>query len=82
MNSLHICKASTIQKYIKIICGILNSHNGMFCTYMHIQIKNKLRDIINMFKIVIGLPNICRVINGTQNFLGKKAIFTYHTVGF
>jgi hypothetical protein len=72
MNALYGWGASTIWKYIKIICGILSSRDGLFNTYIHAPIGNKLQDIINIFKDVTRLPNICGTINDAHIPLTRR----------
>ena len=72
MDVLYGCEASTIQKYTKIICRILNSHEGLFSKYILVPTGNRLQDIIDMFKDVTRFSNICGAINGTHIPLTRK----------
>ena len=67
MNDLYRCGAFTIYKYTDIVCGVLSSRDrGLFTTYIHTPIGNRLHDIMERFRNSTGLPNICEAINGTH----------------
>lgn len=72
MDVLYGCGASTIRKYTKIICRILSSREGLFTTYIHAPTGDRLQDIIDMFRDVTGLPNICGSIDGTHIPLTRR----------
>jgi hypothetical protein len=72
MDALYGCGASTIWKYIKIICGILSNRQGFFSIYIHAPNGDRLHDIINMFMDVIGLPNIRGAIDDTHIPLTRR----------
>ena len=65
MDVLYECGFSTIRKYTKIICRFLSNHEGLFSIYIHAPIENRPYDIIDIFRDVTGLPNICEAIYGT-----------------
>ena len=65
MNDLYGCGASTIRKYIDIVCGVLSSWDrGLFTTYMHTPTGDRLHDIMERFRNSTGLLNICGAIDG------------------
>ena len=65
INDLYKCGASTIHKYTDIVCGVLSSRNqGLFTTYIHTPIGNRLHDIMERFRNSTQLPNICGAIDG------------------
>ena len=73
MNDLYGCGASTIRKYIDIVCGVLSSHDrGLFITYIHTPTRDRLLDIMKRFRNSMGLPNICGAIDGTHIPLARR----------
>jgi len=56
--------ASTIKKYVDIICDMLTDGDKLFSHYISIPSRNRLLSIILNFKETTGLPNICGTIDG------------------
>lgn len=55
--------ASTIKKYICIVCDILTHRKKLFSHCISILMGNQLQSIIKEFEELSGLSNICRVID-------------------
>jgi hypothetical protein len=68
--------ASTIRKYVDIVYNVLMDKDNLFNKYISIPSGQHLKDIIACFENLIGIPNICGVIDGTHiplaNFPSKK----------
>ena len=58
--------ASTIRKYVDIVCDILTDRNKLFSHCISIPSEARLQSIILDFKELTGLPNICGAIDGTH----------------
>ena len=58
--------ASTIRKYVDIVCDILTDTDKLFSHYISIPSGDRLLSIISNFEDITGLPNICRTIDGTH----------------
>jgi hypothetical protein len=58
--------ASTLRKYIDILCDILIDRNKLFSTCISIPSRDRLQAIIEDFKDITSLSNICSAINGTH----------------
>ncbi len=71
--------ASTIRKYVDIVCDTLCDKNTLFNKYINIPSNDYLQKIIDCFHDLIGLLNICGAINGIHipltSFLNKKMTF-------
>ena len=73
MNDLYRCGASTIHKYTNRVCRVLSSRDrGLFTTYIHTPIGDRLHDIMERFRNSTGLPNICGAIDGTHIPLARR----------
>ena len=59
-------EASTIRKYVDIVCDILIDREKLFSHYIAIPSGDRLHRIINDFEELIGLSNICGAIDGTH----------------
>ena len=57
-------EASTIRKYVDIVCNILTNREKLFSHYIVIPSGDRLHGIINDFEELISLPNIYGAING------------------
>jgi hypothetical protein len=58
--------ASTLRKYIDILCNILNDRDKLFSTCISNPSRDRLQAIIEDFRDITGLPNICGAIDGTH----------------
>jgi hypothetical protein len=58
--------ASTIRKYVDIVCDILTDKDKLFSHCISIPSEARLQGIILDFKKLTGLPNICGAIDGTH----------------
>jgi len=58
--------ASTIRKYVDIVCDILTKKEKLFSHYISIPSEDRLLNIISGFEELTGLPNICKAIDGTH----------------
>ncbi len=56
--------ASTIKKYVDIVCDVLIDKDNLFGKYTTILSGQHLKDIIARFENLIGIPNICGTIDG------------------
>jgi len=56
--------ASTIKKYVDIVCSVLIDKDNLFGKYTTILLGQHLKDIIVHFENLIGIPNICGTIDG------------------
>ena len=56
--------ASTIRKYVDIVCDILTYREKLFSYYIVIPSGDHLQGIINDFEELTGLLNICGAIDG------------------
>jgi hypothetical protein len=66
MQDLYGCGASIIRKYTMRICRVLSSREGLFSVYIHTPTGDRLQDIIEKFRDITGVPNICGAIDGTH----------------
>ena len=57
---------STFRKYIDILCDILTNRNKLFSTCISIPSGDLLQAIIEDFRDIRGLSNICGAIDGTH----------------
>jgi hypothetical protein len=68
--------ASIIRKYVDIVYDVLIDKDKLFNKYISILLGQYLKDIITRFENLIGIPNICGVIDGTHiplaDFPSKK----------
>jgi len=64
--------ASTIRKYLDIVCGILTNKDKLFSQCISTPTKEHLLSIISDFEDIIGLPSICGAIDGTHILLAKN----------
>ena len=64
--------ASTIRKYVDIVCNILTDREKLFSQYIAIPSGDRLYMIINDFEELTGLPNICGAIDGTHIPLAER----------
>ncbi len=64
--------AIIIRKYTYIVCDVLSNGDKLFSVYIHIPIGDPLLNIIEQFHDIIGLQQICGVINGTHIPLSVK----------
>ncbi len=58
--------ASTIKKYVDIVCDVLINKDKLFNKYINIPLGQCLRDINLCFENLRGIPNIFGVINKTH----------------
>ena len=58
--------ASTIRKYVDIVCDILSNREKLFSHYIVIPNGDHLYGIINDFEELTALLNICGTIDGTH----------------
>ena len=61
--------ASTLKKYIDIVCDILTNRDKLFNTYISIPSGVWLQAIIEDFRDITGLPNIYSAIDGIHILL-------------
>ena len=64
--------ASTIRKYVEIVCDILTDREKLFSHYIVIPSGDHLHRIINDFEELTGLLNICGAIDGTHIPLAER----------
>jgi hypothetical protein len=77
MDSEHIqgrlqIAAFTLRKYIDIICNILANRNKLFSTCISIFSRDRLQAIIEDFRDITSLPNICGLINDMHILLADR----------
>ena len=72
INNLYGVGESTIRKYTKVVCGVLASWYRFYERYIHALTWHKLQEIIEKFKDVTGLPNVCGAIDGSHIPLFEK----------
>ena len=58
--------ASTIRKYVDIVCDILCDGDKLFSQFISIPTGDRLKDIISDFQDLTRMPNICGAIDGTH----------------
>jgi hypothetical protein len=56
--------ASTIRKYVDILCNVVIDKNKLFSKYINIPLGQCLKDIIACFENFTGALNICGAIDG------------------
>jgi len=68
--------ASTIRKYVDIVCDVLIDKDKLFNKYISIPSGQRLKDVIVHFENLTSIPNMCGTIDGTHillvNLLNKK----------
>ena len=64
--------ASTIRKYVDIICDIFINKEKLFSHYIAIPSEDHLQGIINDFEKLTSLPNICGAIDRTHIPLAER----------
>jgi hypothetical protein len=68
--------ASTIRKYVDIVCDVLIDKDKLFNKYISIPSGQRLKDVIVHFENLTSIPNMCGAIDGTHillaNLLNKK----------
>jgi hypothetical protein len=68
--------ASTLKKYVDIVCDVLIDKDKLFNKYIGFFSSQSLKDIITHFENLRCILNICGVIDGTHiplvNLLRKK----------
>ena len=64
--------ASTIRKYVDIVCDILTNREKLFSHYIAISSGDRLHRIINDFEKLTNLLNICGAIDGTYILLVER----------
>ena len=64
--------ASTIRKYVDIVCDILTNKDKLFSHCISTPSEARLHGIILDFKELTGLPNICGAIDGTHTISRKS----------
>jgi hypothetical protein len=57
---------------VDIVCDVICSKNKLFDKYTKTLIEDCLLHIIQQFENLIGLPNICGVIDGTHIPLAER----------
>jgi hypothetical protein len=72
MNALCDVGASTIKKYTYNVCDVLCNGDKLFSIYVHTPIGDWLLNILEQFCDIIGLQQICGVIDGTHIPLNVK----------
>jgi len=72
MNALYGVGASTIKKYTYIICDVLSNGDKLFSIYVRTPTWNWLLNIIELFRDIIGLQQICGLIDGMHILLSVK----------
>jgi hypothetical protein len=61
--------ASTIKKYVDIVCNLLIDKDKLFSRYINILSCQCLKDIIACFENLTCIPNICEVVGGIHILL-------------
>jgi len=61
--------ASTIKKYVDIVCDVLIEKDKFFSKYINIPSSQCLKDIIVCFENLMCTPNICEAIDGIHILL-------------
>jgi hypothetical protein len=72
MSALYGVAASTIRKYTYIVCDVLSNGDKLYSVYVHTHTWNRLLNIIEWFRDIIGLQQICGVIDGMHIPLSAK----------
>jgi hypothetical protein len=72
MNALYNVGAFIIKKYTYIVCDVLSNGDKLFSIYVHTPIRDRLLNIIEQFHDIIGMQQICGVIDGTHIPLNVK----------
>ncbi len=57
--------ASTIRKYVDIVCDVLIEKDKLFNKYINILLSQSSKDINACFENLTCIHNICGVIDGT-----------------
>ena len=74
MHNLYGCGESTIRKYTMIVCRALGTtEGGLFFQFIHTPQGDRLQNIIESFRYIIGLPNIASSIDGTYIPLSMRS---------
>ncbi len=66
MADLFNVKASTVKKYVDIVCDALCDKNKLFSRYISISCNDHIQKIIDHFHDLINMLNICGAIDGTH----------------
>jgi len=72
MSALYNVGAIIIRKYTYILCDVLSNNDKFFSIYVHIPVGDPFLNIIEQFHDIIGLQQICGVIDGTHIPLNVK----------
>jgi hypothetical protein len=72
MSALYNVSAIIIRKYTYNVCDVLSNGDKLFLIYVHIPIGDPLLNILEQFHDIIGLQQICGVIDGTHIPLSVK----------
>jgi hypothetical protein len=84
MNALYGVGASIIRKYTYIVCDVLSNGDKLFSVYVHTPTWNWLLNIIEQLHDIIGLQQICGLIDGMHILLSAKPNkqITFSTIDF
>jgi hypothetical protein len=63
--------ASTIRKYVDIVCDVLIDKDKLFNKYISIPSCQHLKDVIVCFENLKCIPNICGAIDGIHILLAN-----------
>jgi hypothetical protein len=72
MNALYGISAFIIRKYTYIIYDVLSNGDKLFLIYVHTPTRDQLFNIIERFRDITSLQQICGVIDGTHIPLSEK----------
>ena len=73
MHNLYGCGEFTICKYTMIVCQALGiAEGGLFFQFIHTPQVDRLQNIIESFRDIIGLSNIASAIDGTHILLSMR----------
>ncbi len=65
--------ASIVRKYVDIVCDVFCNKDKLFDKYIKTPTGDHLLHIIQQFKDLTRLPNICDAIDGTHIPLAKRS---------
>ncbi len=57
---------STLHKYVNVVCNVVRNKNKFFFGKISPSFEDHLLHIIQQFQELIGLLNICNIIDGTH----------------
>ncbi len=64
MANLFYVGAPTVRKYINIVFDILSNKDKLYVVYIHTCTSECLKFVINVFKNILNIQQICGVVDG------------------